>query len=254
VSESVVVRFAKELGFRGYPELQDMIRNLVMDDMGILDLYKGTTADRSSTIDHRIQHSLDSDIGNLTQTMQGVKAADAEAAAQLLNNARQIAVIGSRTSRAPATIAAIYLNAVLANTRHFENGNSDIYDQLRSLDERDVVLAFILRHYNRETVSEVAFARGRGAKVITITDSYDSLLVPYSDYVFYAKVSGPSFYLSHVATVGIVNLLLLLVATLGDSDKQAENLTEVERIYDAYYYSKPPRNRTPKQPRNDEER
>jgi DNA-binding MurR/RpiR family transcriptional regulator len=250
VSESVVVRFAKELGFRGYPELQDTIQNLVMDDMGILDLYRGTTEERSSTIDSRIQHSLDSDIGNLTQTMQGVAAADAEAAARLLSNARQIAVIGSRTSRAPASIAAVYLNAVLANARHFDNANSDIYDQLRSLDERDVVVAFILRHYNRETVAEVAFARERGAKVITITDSYDSPLVPYSDYVFYAKVSSPSFYLSHVGTVGIVNLLLLLVATLGDSDRQAENLAEVARIYDTFYYSNPPRRR----PRNDEKR
>lgn len=249
VSESVVVRFAKELGFRGYPELQEMIRNLVMQEMGILGLYKGTT-DRSSTISQRIQHSLESDIVNLTQTMNGINEADAEAAARLLCDARQIAVIGSRTSRAPASIASIYLAAVLGNTSYLDNSNSEIYDRLRSLDERDVVVAFILRHYNRTTVEEVAFARERGAKVITITDSSECPLVAYSDHMFYANVGGPSFYLSHVGTIGIVNLLLLLVATLGDADKQAENLAEMEQIYDTYYYSKPPRNRA----RNDGKR
>lgn len=244
VSESLVVRFAKDLGYRGYPELQERIRSLLMDDMGILDLYNGTSEERSSSIDARIQHSLDSDTANLTQTMRAIPTADAEAAARLLSDARQIAVIGSRSSRAPATIAAVYLNAVLASSRYFDNGNSDIYDQLRALDQRDVVVAFILRHYNRETVAEVAFARERGAKVITITDSYDSPLVPYSDYVFYAQVAGPSFYLSHVGTVAIVNLLLFLVATLGDADRQAKNLADIEQIYDTFYYSKPPRKRT----------
>lgn len=243
VSESVVVRFAKDLGLRGYPDLQDQIRDLVMDDMGILDLYRGTTEDRSSTIDSRIQHSLDADVSNLTRTMESLSSDAAEAAARLLLEARQIAVIGARTSRAPASVAALYLNAVLANARHVENTNSDIYDQLRGLDDRDVVLAFILRHYNRDTVAQVAYARSRGAKVITVTDSAQSPLVQDSDHVFYAHVDGPSFYLSQVAVLGIVNLLLLLVATLGDVETQGANLAELEEIYDTYYYSKPIRRR-----------
>ncbi|MFC4555394.1 MurR/RpiR family transcriptional regulator [Georgenia faecalis] len=243
VSESVVVRFAKELGLRGYPELQDAIRTLVMEDMGILGLYQGTTEDRTTSIDRRIQHSMDSDAANLTKTIQGIDAEDAEAAARLLNAARQVAVIGSRTSRGPASIATIYLNAVLANTRHFENTNSDVFDQLRVLDERDVVLAFILRHYNRDTVAQVKFARERGAKVIVVTDSFESPLVRYADYVFYAQVGGPSFYLSHVSMVAVVNVLLLLVATLGDADRQAANLADLEQIYDSFYYSTPVRKR-----------
>jgi hypothetical protein len=44
--------------------------------------------------------------------------------------------------------------------------------------------------------------------------------------------------------VAIVNLLLLLVATLGDADRQAKNLADLEQIYDKFYYSKPPRKRT----------
>lgn len=249
VSESVVVRLAKDLGFRGYPDLQEQIRDLVMDDMGILDLYRGTTEDRASSIDSRIKHSLDADVANLTRTMESMPPADAEAAARLLLDARQIAVIGARTSRAPASVAALYLNAVLANARHVENSNSDIYDQLRSLSERDVVLAFILRHYNRDTVAQVAYARSRGARVITVTDSAQSPLVQHSDHVFYVQVDGPSFYLSQVAVIGVVNLLLLLVATLGDSEVQGANLAELEQIYDTFYYSKPIRWR---QPANDE--
>src|SRR5690606_6103322 len=113
----------------------------------------------------------------------------------------------SRSSRAPASVAALYLNAVLANAQHLENSNSDIYDQLRGLDEQDVVLAFILRHYNRDTVSQLAYARSRGARVISVTDSPQSPLVPHSDHVFYTQVETPSFYLSQVSVLGVVNVL-----------------------------------------------
>lgn len=244
VSESVVVRFAKDLGFRGYPELQETIRNLLMEDMGILDLYRGTTEAREFSIDRRIEHSLESDVANLTHTMRGIDPEAAEAAAKMLISARQIVIVGSRSSRAPASVATIYLNGILGNARHYDNANSEIYDQLRSLDDRDVVLAFVLRHYNRDTVSAVKFAHERGAKVVTVTDSPECPLVPYSEHSFYAQVTGPSFYVSHVATIGIVNLLLLLVATLGDSERQASNLADLEQIYDSYYYSKPIRGRT----------
>jgi Transcriptional regulators len=245
VSESVVVRFAKDLGYRGYPDLQDRIRDLVMEDMGILDLYRETTEDRASSIDLRIHHSLEADQTNLARSLEGMSAVAAEEAARLLIDAREVVVLGSRTSRAPAAVAALYLNAVLANTRHLENANSDIYDQLRRLDERDVVVAFILRHYNRDTVAQVAYARSRGARVITVTDSPQSPLVPNSDHVFYAHVESPSFYLSQVGVLGIVNALLLLVATLGDDDRQGRNLAELEEIYDTFYYSKPLRRPAP---------
>ncbi len=53
VSESVVVRFTKELGLTGFPDFQERIQDLVMREMGILDLYKDSSLSQPARIDER---------------------------------------------------------------------------------------------------------------------------------------------------------------------------------------------------------
>lgn len=237
VSESVVVRFAKDLGFSGYPQLQERIRDLVMRDLGILDLYQGAAESRNSSIAHRIQHSVEADMANFTQSVEAIDPDQAEAAARLLLGAREIAVIGLRSSLGPASVLALYLNAALGNTRHYDNAHGDVYDQLRRLDKRDVAVVIGFRHYNRETLEQAGFVHQRGVPVIGITDSPQSPLVPLSQHTFYVHTESPSFYLSQIGTMAVVNVLLLLVATLGDTDAQSRSLYEMQAIYDQHYYS-----------------
>lgn len=239
VSESVVVRFTKELGLTGFPDFQERIQDLVMREMGILDLYKDSSLTQPASIDERIQQSLDSDMAILTQTMHGLSADDAVASARTIVAARSVVILATRSTRGPGAIASVYLNAVLANTTMLEDNTSEIYDQLRKLDERDVVIAFLGRYYDRNTMSQIAFAREHGVKLILITDSPAAPFSQEAEHVLCVQMQSPGFYRSHVGTVALVNLLLLLVGTLGDAEQQTANLAEMQMIYDRFYYSKP---------------
>lgn len=239
VSESVVVRFTKDLGLSGFPEFQEHIQDLVMREMGILDLYKDSGHIQQASIDDRIRQSLDSDLAVLTQTMHGLSADEVVASVSTILAAQSIVILATRSMRGPGAIASVYLNAVLANTTMPEDNTSEIYDQLRKLGEKDVVIAFLGRYYDRNTMSQIAFIRERGVRLVLITDSPMAPFSQEAEHVLVAQVQGPSFYRSHVGTVALVNLLLLLVGTLGDEEKQTANLAEMQMIYDRFYYSKP---------------
>jgi DNA-binding MurR/RpiR family transcriptional regulator len=239
VSESVVVRFAKDLGLSGFPELQAQLRELVMRDLGILDLYQGAEQVRASSVAEVIQLSKDCDLAAYSRTLDSVAPVQAEAAARMLLAAGQIAVLGSRSSLGPAAVLTLYLNAALGNTRRYDNASGDIYDQLRRLGPGDVALVILFRHYNKEVVAQAAFLHERGVPLIAITDSPAAPIAEWSRQVFFARTESPSFHLTHVGSLGIVNMLVSLVATLGDDSRLSQSLAETHDIYNTHYYLSP---------------
>jgi len=96
VSESTVVRFAIEMGFDGYPELQSKIRDTVRVRM--------TSVQRMEATNIRIGEAeiLDSvllnDAEKIKATLETIDRAEFSHAVDLILNARNIYIMGMRSS------------------------------------------------------------------------------------------------------------------------------------------------------------
>ena len=100
VSESTVVRFANALGFAGYPEMQHALQELARTHltaaqrMGVAD----SLMDRDTVLDKVLLGDAD----KIKRTLECLDRAAFEAAIECIVNARNIYIIGSRSS---ATLA-----------------------------------------------------------------------------------------------------------------------------------------------------
>jgi DNA-binding MurR/RpiR family transcriptional regulator len=231
VSESTVVRFANQLGYEGYPELQKALQELIKNKL--------TTAQRIELSNdfiipnNALKGVLKSDIENIRSTMEKINYEAFESTVNSILNAKKIYIVGLRSSAALADFLGFYLNLILDNVKIVSYGMSDIFEQVLTLGEGDCVIGIGFPRYAMRTVETLNYAKSRGADVIAITDSVLSPLATKADYVLIAESNMASFVDSLVAPLSVINALIIAVG-LKEKDKISKTFTELEQVWQEY--------------------
>ncbi len=231
VSESTVVRFAVEVGYDGYPvmrkALQEMIKNKLTTIQRI-DIAKDLTSggDILSSV-------LMMDMEKIRTTLEDVIHEEFDRAVEAISKAKNIYVIGLRSSTALAIFMGFYLNQLFSNVKVVnENTASDIFEQILRIGEGDVMIAISFPRYSRRTVKAMQFARDKGAEVIGITDTESSLVAHIASIKLYAKSEMLSFLDSLVAPLSLINAII--VATANKAEGVLTNFENLEHIWTEY--------------------
>lgn len=237
VSESTVVRFANELGFSGYPKLQKALQELIKNKL--------TTVQRLELSNDYVSEGyalkgvLKADIENIRATLEKINYNTFEDVVNKIFEAKRIYIIGLRSSTALAEFLGFYLNIILQNVKTVGYGISDIFEQMINLEEGDLVIGIGFPRYASRTIDALAFAQGRGADVVAITDSLLSPLASKADYSLIAHSNMASFVDSLVAPLSVINALIIAV---GMREKQSiantfNNLESIWKEYNVYSYN-----------------
>ncbi len=235
VSESTVVRFAGVLGFSGYPELQKALQELVkikLTTVQRLSMQQDLT--NQNTI---IEKILRADINNIRYTLNEINNQEFEKVVECICSAKNIYIIGLRSSYALAEYLGFYLNLILNNVKIIGKGISDIYEELLRIDEEDLVIAISYPRYSRKTIEVLDFIKKQNCKVIGITDSLSSPIADMSDNTLIAKSSILSFVDSLVAPLSLINAIIIAIGMTKKDEiteyfKKLENIWEEYNIYD----------------------
>ncbi|GAA0124835.1 MULTISPECIES: MurR/RpiR family transcriptional regulator [Clostridium] len=238
VSESTVVRFANQLGYEGYPELQKALQELIKNKL--------TTVQRIELSNDFISHNnalkgvLKSDIENIRVTLEKINHSAFDEAVNTIFEAKNIYIIGLRSSTALADFLGFYLNLILDNVKIVSYGMSDIFEQMLNLSEDDCIIGIGFPRYAMRTIEALNFAKSRNAKVIAITDSLLSPLATKADYTLVAESNMASFVDSLVAPLSVINALIIAVG-LREKDKISQTFADLENMwqnYQVYSYKK----------------
>lgn len=229
VSESTVVRFAIELGYEGYPELQKSLQELVKTKLTAVQRLELT----NDLVDEEnaLKSVLKADMENIRTTMEKVNQKTFDAFVDTIVDANKVYIIGLRSSTALSEFLGFYLNLILNNVLVLHHGMSDIYEQLLHLGEGDVVIGIGFPRYSIKTVQVLKFARGRGAKIISLTDSLLSPLASVSDLTVIAQSNMASFVDSLVAPMSIINAIIISVG-LKRRQSVTEAFSKLEEIWE----------------------
>ena len=237
VSESTVVRFATQLGYRGYPEFQKALEELVRNKLNSIQRMEVTYGriDRSEILATVLQ----SDIEKIKQTLESVDNHAFELAVDTILAAKKVYVIGIRSCAPLAKFLTFYLNLICENvTAVNTNSSSEIFEQLIRVSEDDVVIGISFPRYSMRTLKALEFASNRKATVITLTDSVHSPMTLYSSCNLIARSDMASIVDSLVAPLSVINALVVALCM----KKQKEVITTLEtleQIWDEYQvYSK----------------
>ena len=232
VSESTVVRFAAELGYDGYPDMQRTLQKMIRNRLTSVQRIE-VTNDRLGDQD-LLSMVLQSDIEKIRLTLEELDRDSFDKAVEAIVSARRIYIIGVRSSASIATFLSFYFNLIFDNVVEVTaNTASEVFERLLRVGEGDTVIGVSFPRYSRRTVQAMSFDRQRGAVTVAITDSEASPLAPISTYTLKARSDMASFVDSLVAPLSLVNALLVAVSRK-KGDDLANTFQTLEQIWDEY--------------------
>ena len=232
VSESTVVRFATQLGYKGYPEFQKALEELVRKRLNSIQRMKVTYGRISQS--QILETVLQSDIEKIKQTLNGIDHSAFNQAIDTILNARKIYVLGIRSCAPLAAFMSFYLNLLCDNVIAVNtNSSSEIFEQLIRIGEEDVIIGISFPRYSQRTLKALEFASKRKAKIITLTDSAHSPINIYSSCNLIARSDMASIVDSLVAPLSVVNALIVALC-MKKQEEVIGTLETLEQIWGEY--------------------
>lgn len=235
VSESTVVRFAAELGYDGYPDMQKSLQKMIRNRLTSVQRIE-VAHDRISDQD-LVSSVLSSDIEKIRLTLEELDRTSFDRAVDAIVGAKKIYIVGARSSGAISSFLAFYFNLIFDNvTSVAANTGSGAFESLLHVGKDDVVIGVSFPRYSSLTVQTMQFARERGATTVAITDSEISPLARIADYTLKARSDMASFADSLVAPLSLVNALLVAVSRKAEAELENtfRSLEEIWEKYDVY--------------------
>ena len=232
VSESTVVRFATQLGYKGYPGFQKALEELVRNKLNSIQRMEVTYGRISQS--EILETVLQSDIEKIKLMLAAIDHKAFNLAIDTILNARKIYVIGIRSCAPLASFLTFYLNLVCEDvTAVNTNSSSEIFEQLIRIGEEDVIIGISFPRYSMRTLKALEFASNRNAKVITLTDSIHSPMNLYSSCNLIARSDMASIVDSLVAPLSVVNALIVALC-MKKQKEVVSTLEMLEKIWGEY--------------------
>lgn len=233
VSESTVVRFATEVGFEGYPQLQRNLQELIRNRL--------TSAQRMEVTNDQIggndvlSRVLSMDMDKIRRTLEETSREDFENAVNAIVQAKRIYILGARSSAPLAAFMGFYFNHIFDQI-HLINTTSpsDMFEQLMRIGEGDVLISISFPRYSHSTVKASQYAKDNGATLVAITDSRLSPLAQTASHLLLARSDMVSFVDSLVAPMSLVNALIVAIG-LKKREQISNTYQKLEHIWDEYH-------------------
>lgn len=230
VSESTVVRFAVQLGYDGYPDMQRSLQKMIRNRL--------TSVQRIQVSNSRLEKGnvlesvLLSDIEKIRLTLEELEQDVFDGAVKAIVRAKKIYLIGNRSTGGVINFLSFYLNLLFDNVLMLQ-GHEDPFGKMFRIQPEDVVIGISFPRYSHVTVQAMEFARDSGATTVAITDCEISPLAGISDYTLKARSEMMSFVDSLVAPLSLVNALIVAISRETEQDL-SETFEKLEDIWDTY--------------------
>lgn len=232
ISESTVVRFATYLGYKGYPEFQNALEELVRNKLNSVQRMEVTYG--RITQSKILETVLQSDADKIKSTLEKIDHNAFEMAVDIILEARNIYVIGIRSCAPLASFLSFYLNLMIDHVHLLQTTSSaELFEQMVRIGKKDVIIGISFPRYSMRTLKALEFANNRSAKVITITDSIHSPMNLYSSCNLIADSDMASIVDSLVAPLSVINALIVALC-MKRQEEVASTLTMLEQIWDEY--------------------
>ena len=232
VSESTVVRFATEIGYSGYPELQRAMQEMIRSRLTSVQRLEITA--QNLEIPQLLSAVLNQDIDIIRRTNEETSHEDFYQAVDAIVDARRVYIMGARSSHALATFLSYYFNLIFDSVRLVNcSSEAEIFEQMVNVGKDDAVVAISFPRYSRKVVKALQFATDRGARTIALTDRPLSPLAEAAAYRMLARSDMASFVDSLVAPLSLINAFIVTTA-IRKKETVGENLRRLEEIWDQY--------------------
>jgi DNA-binding MurR/RpiR family transcriptional regulator len=226
-SAPTVTRYIARLGFAGYREFQQALRDeLVARSASPMTQPSLYAADTPAA---RLLADAASTSGTLLATGFGnLPPSEFQQAVDLLVSPRlRVLSVGGRFSRLLADFLDVHLRMLRGQTRTMSVEPDEAALALVELGRRDVLVVFDFRRYQRDVVDFARRAHERNCKVVLITDLWLSPIAEFADVILPLHTENGSPFDSLVpAAVLVETLAAAVLARLGEEAQSRMRLLD----------------------------
>ena len=205
---SSVIRFAKRIGYRGYPELQEDLQNLIIDKISVVEELETNKKFDSSKAETTIKLSLKKDFSNLNNLIKEINENSIKKFVNIIISSQKKYIITNRSAFSLGHFFFFQLKKMVSDVFLLSNFDDGIFDMLRELNSEDVILAISFPRFTKLTINFAQYAKKGGAKLISITDKKTSPLHKISDICLFCPYESSAFFNSNVAAMALINAIL----------------------------------------------
>jgi DNA-binding MurR/RpiR family transcriptional regulator len=200
VEPDQVQRFAQDLGYEGYQNLQESVRARYLRNAG---LQPPGAPPPHGKLEESVAAQREQQRADLESLFGSVDAAQIDRICARLEVAPRVLLYGEGAAEALTGIFVRLLQHVGVHAHALPGGAVDAALGMYDLGEEDVVVAVALWLPFRSTVDIMRLAKAAGAQTIAFTASIGSPVTTYSDEVAIVPAQGRRLSFSTVATVAL---------------------------------------------------
>lgn len=214
VAPATITRFAKEMGFGGFAELQDVFRQRLIgprtsyaDRMTALsNRAADLDLDRTDAIfDTFVQSAVDS----LLRLHAEADRAEMDRLVEVLLDAEAVHVVAARGAFGIGAYALYGLSRVGRRAHLIDNLGAMRAEQAAAVGPRDVLLVLTFDDYTPETIEVARAVEARGGRVVAITDNELSPINGLADPVLYVREARLGHFRSQVPALVLCQSIIV---------------------------------------------
>ena len=228
LGDKVQVSESTALGYDGYPALQKALQEMIRNRLTAVQRVEMTGDMSESAV---LGTVFKADMQNIRQTIEDLDEANFSRTVDALCEAERVYVVGVRSSAPLAQFLGYYMNFIRDNVMVITSGISDVLEQVARVGEKDVVLGISFPRYSRRTIEAMNYAKGKGATVVSLTDTPLSPLGEASDFCLTARSDMASFVDSLVAPLSMINALIVAMS-LRHREEVSEHFAQLESLWE----------------------
>ena len=233
VSKSTVVRFAKSLGYKGFPEFKREIQKEMRGKLRAAARMEETFAELGDD-ENIFAKLIKRDIQLLQETLQAASFPDFHKAVEIIWRAQKVFIIGLNASMALAYLLHFRLVRVKKDARWiFLTGGTSLLEQLAFMNPSDVLIAIDFLQVPREVQAALQHAKKVGVPILGITDFPSSAIAKAADVCLYAKRGLHTTVNSLTPAFSLVNALAIAVVWTKKADS-IKALTDLDRLLEGH--------------------
>jgi DNA-binding MurR/RpiR family transcriptional regulator len=214
VAPANITRFAQEMGFSGFSELQEVFRQRLVGPRTSyaqrMTALAGGGADLDldqpgAVLDTFIQSAMDS----LLRLHAETDRAALERFVDVLEGAEAVHVVAARGAFGIGAYALYGLTRVGRRAHLIDNLGAMRVEQAAAMGERDVLLALTFDDYTPETVEVARSVAGRGRRVVAITDNELSPMCGLADPILFVREARLGHFRSQVPALVLCQSIIV---------------------------------------------
>jgi DNA-binding MurR/RpiR family transcriptional regulator len=228
ISEATVVRFVSTLGYDGYSDFQNALKNFVNTGLSLPERadIKGIKENGAN----RLHRGILEELGNLQFLYENISVATMNEFVDELNKAHTVYVVGSRLSYTFAYYLGWSLTKIRKGVHILKGSDSTSFDMLANANSKSLVIMATTTRYPNELIKLARMVRRSSHTLLTMTDSNICPVAGFADICLVV----PSRSIPFIGNVsGMLAVIQYIVQEL--ANKRGEDLEKYQKQLEQVY-------------------